>query len=68
MEKVDKFADSANWSTYIGKQVIKHSKKPFKNGSAVNTVKEFTTNPYSGKKAFEMVEGSVVDCFRVKLY
>jgi hypothetical protein len=65
--RVDKFEHANEWHTWIGKEVVKHSGKPFKSGEQIGSVVAFTTNPHSGKPAFEMNDGSVVDCFQVKL-
>lgn len=62
--------DYLNW---IGKRVTKTSirnkmPKPFKSGKIVNTVKDVTVNPYSGKIAFSFFEDdSVVNCQGCKL-
>lgn len=67
-KKVDKFRDENDWINWKGKEVIKHSKKPFKSGKITGIVVDLTTNPNSGKVAFRMNDESVVDCFQVKLF
>lgn len=52
--------DYKNW---VGKRVVKKSKKPFKSGHRIATVKEVTINPFSDKIAFSFLEDdSVVNC------
>jgi hypothetical protein len=54
--------------TWIGKQVVKNSGKPFKSGDTVNTVKGLTTNLQTGNSAFTFEEDeSNVECWRCKL-
>lgn len=66
--KVDKFKDSENWHNWIGKTVVKHSKKPFKCGSKVCTVEGLIQNYNSNRVAFLIKEdSSVVDCHQVHL-
>jgi hypothetical protein len=65
--KVDKLSDQDNWMTYIGKKVSKHSNKPFKSGDRLGVPLSLRINEHSGKVAFEMNDGSVVDCHQVKL-
>jgi hypothetical protein len=49
----------------IGIKVEKVSRKPFKSGLLVNTVKGYSTNPYTGKLCFTFEEDdSAVECFR----
>lgn len=68
MKKVDKFIDANNWDEWVGKQIIKHSGKPFKSGPKSATPLSITMNPFSGKKAFKLLEcGTVVDCYQCKL-
>lgn len=56
------------WQLWIGRQVVKTSRKPFKSGEKVNTVKGIVVNPQTGHNAFEFVEdGSNVECWRCKL-
>jgi hypothetical protein len=66
--KINKFETQRDWDTYIGKQIIKHSGKPFKSGKKIGIPLEITVNPNSNKKAFLMDDGSVVDCSQTKLY
>jgi hypothetical protein len=52
----------------IGKQVSKISRKPFKSGEKINTIKSVTQNPQTGNLAFEFNEDeSNVECWRCKL-
>ena len=49
--------------TYIGKQVIKPSGKPFKSGQKINTVKDVILHPVLHTPAFTFVEdNSYVSC------
>lgn len=64
---MDKFIHKDNWHDWVGLEVIKHSRKPFKSGNIIVKVKEYTTNPYSGKKGFKLDDDSIVDCHQVKL-
>ena len=64
--KIDKFIECENWENWIGLEVIKHSKKPFKGGKQIELVKDITTNSFSGKKAFILNDESIVDCHQVK--
>ena len=68
MKKVDKFENEADWESWVGQKVVKHSNKPFKSTFLIGTVVGFTTNPHSQKKAFLMDDESIVDCHQVKLY
>lgn len=66
--KVNKFATESEWGNWIGKEIVKHSNKPFKSGNLVGVPIGTETNPYSGKKAFRMRDcDSLVDCFQCKL-
>jgi len=48
-----------------GDKVIKRSRKPFKSGRKVGTVKSITVNPNTNKIAFSFIEdNSIVDCFQ----
>lgn len=66
-KKVDKFEHQEDWDKWIGKEVEKHSKKPFKSGKLTGFPVQMTVNPNSGKKAFKMDDNSIVDCFQLKL-
>ncbi len=56
------------WSTWIGKQVHKKSRKPFKSGAQVGTVSGSTTHPVTGRMCFTFIEdSSYVECFRCRL-
>ena len=56
---------TAVYYSYIGKQVAKKSKKPFKSGEKVNTVTGVTINEQTGNPAFTFEEDdSNVECFR----
>lgn len=68
MKKIDKFADKDNWQSWIGKEIIKYSQKPFKNGKQINIVVSMKTNPNSNKIGFEVEDGSIVDCHQCKLF
>lgn len=65
--KIDKFVDKDEWKDYVGKEIEKHSGKPFKNGEKTNIVKGFGINPYSGKPGFVVEDDSIVDCYQCKL-
>lgn len=68
MKKIDKFAFSHLWQTWVGKQIVKHSGKPFKSTFKVGVVKDIMVNPYSNKIAFLMDDESLVDCHQCKLH
>jgi len=68
MITVDKFINATQWDQWLGKQIIKHSGKPFKSRFKIGIPQEMTTNPNSNKLAFKMDDGSVVDCHQCKLY
>jgi hypothetical protein len=49
----------------LGDKVQKKSRKPFKSGKKINTVKHITTNPYSNRTAFSFDEDdSIVDAYQ----
>ena len=55
-------------SNLIGKFVIKKSHKPFKSKLKVNTIKEVTVNPNTGKPAYSFIEdNSVVDVHQCEI-
>lgn len=62
-----KFNTEDQWPNWIGKEIVKHSGKPFKSTLKVGIPVDLTTNPNSNKKAFLMDDGSIVDCFQTKL-
>lgn len=62
MKRINKFLEQSNWQNWIGKEIIKHSDKPFKSGSKTAIPLEITINEYSQKTAFKLDDGSVVDC------
>lgn len=64
--KIDKFENYKDWENWIGLEVIKHSKKPFKGGKQIENIKDLTTNSFSGKQAFILNDESIVDCHQVK--
>lgn len=65
---MNKYKFSNDWENWIGCEVIKHSKKPFKSGKKVGCIINMIVNPYSGKMGFKMDDDSIVDCYQVKLY
>jgi hypothetical protein len=65
---IDKLKFENEWESWVGKTVIKHSRKPFKSTFQTGRVKGITINPYSKKKGFLMDDGSIVDCMQVTLY
>lgn len=67
MKKIDKFADKLNWVNYIGKEIEKHSGKPFKSGDKIAIPISIETNPYSGKEGFKLGDNTIVDCMQCKL-
>ena len=56
------YDDCIDYSTWVGGDVLKKSGKPFKCGAKMVKVKSVTVNEHSGKDAFVMEDGSVVDC------
>lgn len=68
MAHVDSQFQRAVWPTWVGKQVSKVSRKPFKSKEKLNTVKGLITHPITGHMAFTFVEdGSFVECYRTLL-
>jgi len=66
--KKDKTELEVDPQSAIGKKVCKFSGKPFKSRLKDNTVKDVTTNIYTGKIAFTFVEDdSVVDIIKCEL-
>ena len=63
--KTNKFANQESWPQMIGKQVVKHSGKPFKGGDKVSVVTQYGINPNTQKEAF-LIDGVWVDCFQVR--
>lgn len=57
-----KVFSNSEYETWVGQPIMKFSDKPFKNGKKTNVVKQTTINPHSGKMAFEVEDGSVVNC------
>ena len=67
-KKIDKFEYSHDWENWVGKQIIKHSNKPFKSGEKVGVIESLEINPNSGKKAFLMRDDkTLVDCHQCRL-
>lgn len=64
---MDKFSTKNEWSSWLGKEIIKHSNKPFKSGFKTGVPKEMVINEHSNKEAFIMNDGSVVDCYQCTL-
>lgn len=54
------------WKTWIGKEISKRSRKPFKSGNYSEIVEDLDINPYSGKIAFKVCD-TFVDCYLCKL-
>ena len=55
--------DTENAKMCIGRMVAKSSRKPFKSGNKINTVKDVVTNSYTGRVAFTFEEDdSCVEC------
>ena len=42
--KVDKYKDCDNWKHWVGLNVIKHSKKPFRGGNQIEKIRAITIN------------------------
>lgn len=57
------------WDSWIGKEIIKFSKKKFKSGENVVIPIGIEINPFTNKKAFLLAdECTLVDCFKTHLY
>jgi hypothetical protein len=57
-----------NYNDWVGKQIVKRSKKPFKSTLKIGTVKSLDINPNTNKQAFSFLEDdSLVDCQQCKL-
>jgi len=48
--------DIMDITDFIGMKAKKKSKKPFKSGEKINTIKGFTINPFTDKYAFTFCE------------
>jgi len=55
------------WVSWVDKEIIKHSGKPFKSGYKKGTIISININPNSNKIAFLMDDDSVVDYYQTKL-
>lgn len=57
-----------DYVSWVGKQVVKISKKPFKSKSLIATVKGVITHPITNREAFVFNEDeSYVECKKCKL-
>jgi hypothetical protein len=57
----------SDFESYVDKNVIKASGKPFKSGLLVGTVHSVGVNPYTGKPGFFFYnDDSIVDCYICK--
>jgi len=65
--KTNKFKYQDEWDTWVGKTVIKHSKKPFKSGSIIETPSDIIINPHSKKLGFKFSDENIVDCHQCRL-
>jgi len=65
--KKDKFEFEMDWINWVGKDVKKHSNKPFLGGEKVARVLGIETNQHSSKFGFKLDNGSTVDCFQCEL-
>ena len=52
-----------DYSTWIGRKIMKLSGKPFKSGSKTGIPKSLEINPNSEKLAFVLDDDSIVDCY-----
>lgn len=69
MPRIDTHEEIQEYKTMIGKKVHKfHSKKPFKSGEKINTVKNAThIHERTGRLCYHFEEDeSYVECFRCK--
>ena len=57
----------ANWSEWLGYEIVKKSNKPFKSGQKMGIAKDITLNPNTDKLGFKMDDGSIVDCHMCQL-
>lgn len=63
LETEQEVEETNEWANWLGKKIMKKSKKPFKSKKIVGISNEIVINPHSGKFAFFMEEDkSVVDC------
>lgn len=67
LKKEPSIEEIFKWNTWIGESVKKRSGKPFKGGFLTAKAVNIKVNPHSGKHAFELSDGSVVDCYQVEL-
>jgi len=56
-----------DYESWVGKEVIKKSGKPFKSSKKIGKVEELAVNLNSSKQAFIMDDDSIVDCYICKL-
>jgi hypothetical protein len=59
--------NDSEWPEWVEKQIEKKSGKKFKSGNKIGLVMGLEINPNSGKTAFKMDDGTVVDCHQCKL-
>lgn len=59
-EKVDKFSCKSDWPEWVGKEITKHSGKPFKSDAKIGIPISLEINEHSGKQAFRMQEDDTV--------
>jgi hypothetical protein len=56
------------WPSWIGKKICKRTRKPFKSGDQVATVKGMSMHEKTGQQTFTFIEDdSYVECHRCML-
>jgi hypothetical protein len=61
--------DKARWNRMIGKQVYKHSGKPFKSGELLATVNGIIIHPVTNREAFTFSDcEGYVECIKCELH
>ncbi len=61
------YKNETDWANWIGKKIIKRSKKPFKSGKQTGIPLALELNPNSNKIGFKMDDSSIVDCHMCEL-
>ena len=67
-QKYNKTITPEDHLTWIGKVICKHSGKRFTTDEKIAVPTGIETNPFSGKQAFVIEDGTLVDCYQCKLF
>lgn len=67
-KEINESINPVDYYFWIGKEIVKHSDKPFKSGFKTGIPKDVGVNPNSNKMAFIMSDDDTyVDCKQCKL-